>query len=108
MRKLHHPLKAQIELANVLYALGDPVRLAIVQKLALEAKNSTLTRSCKQVCHKLDLPKSTLSHHFRILREMGVIQCEKQGTSLVNHLRSAEINARFPGLLKSILKASEA
>ena len=115
MRKLHHPLKTEIEIENVLYALGDPIRLDIVRNLSREEnacsiKNITsallLKRSCKHICTQLSLSKSTLSHHFKILREAGVIWCEKEGTQYINRLRSEELNALFPGLLKSILKAS--
>ena len=106
MRKLHHPLPDDIELTNVLYALGDAVRLEIIKKLATNSTHASAKKSCKSVCDKLDLSKSTLSHHFRILREVGLIQCEKEGTQYVNHLREKEINARFPGLLKCILKAA--
>ena len=106
MRKLHHPRDHEIELANVLYALGDPVRLKIVQNLSLVSTQVTHTSSCKNICSRLTLSKSTLSHHFRILRESGVIWCEKEGTQYVNRLRVKELNALFPGLLKSILKSS--
>jgi len=115
MRKLHHPLKSEIEIENILYALGDPIRLDIVKNLAREEnscsiKNITsallLKRSCKHICTKLSLSKSTLSHHFKILREAGVIWCEKDGTQYINRLRGDELDSLFPGLLKSILKAS--
>jgi DNA-binding transcriptional ArsR family regulator len=108
MRKLHHPPSDEIELTNVLYALGDPIRLEIVKKLASpKTSKATYDRSCKNVCERLALSKSTLSHHFRILREVGLIISEKEGTQYVNHLRVKELNARFPGLLKCILKAAE-
>ena len=109
MRKLHHPLKKEIELANVLYALGDPIRLAIVKNLAKLTgnKNETTTiqhhRSCKNICTQLTLSKSTLSYHFRILREAGVIWCEKEGTQYVNQLRQADLQSLFPGLLACVV-----
>jgi DNA-binding transcriptional ArsR family regulator len=108
MRKLHHPLKNEIELANVLYALGDPMRLEIVKNL-FKADTARISksreRSCKNVCTKLGLSKSTLSHHFRILREAGVIWCEKEGTQYVNHLRIEDLASLYPGLLISVVKA---
>ncbi len=106
MRKLHHPLSHEIELANVLYALGDPVRLKIVQCLAALTPKQVLDRSCKSLCEDLGLSKSTLSNHFRILREAGIITCEKEGTQYINSLRAPELQKRFPGLLKSILKGT--
>jgi len=115
MRKLQHPSPSEIEIANILYALGDPIRLEIVKNLAKEEsacslKTITATllqkRSCKNICTTLSLSKSTLSYHFRILREAGVIWCEKDGTQYINRLRGRELNALFPGLMKSILSAS--
>ncbi len=72
---IHHPHAQDITLEGVLYALGDPVRLEIVQRLAAN----------RELCSTdLDLPvaNSTLSHHFKILREAGVLHCRKQGTRL--------------------------
>ncbi|MBC7398018.1 MAG: helix-turn-helix transcriptional regulator [Bdellovibrionales bacterium] len=105
MRKLHHPLPEEIEISNVLYALGDPIRLKIVQALAALSERGAPHRSCKNVCEELKLSKSTLSHHFRILRESGLIECEKEGTQYINTLRLKVLQKRFPGLLKCILKA---
>jgi DNA-binding transcriptional ArsR family regulator len=85
----------------VLYALADPVRLEIVRRLA--GGDCPLNCSTAAPAH---LPKSTQSHHFQILREAGVIQSERRGTEVVNKLRCAEIEARFPGVLSTILKAA--
>ena len=54
-----------------------------------------------------DLPKSTQSHHFQVLREAGLIRSERRGTEVVNSPRCAEIDKRFPGVVASILKASD-
>lgn len=99
MRLLYHPDQKDISLAGVLYALGDPVRLEIVKRLAREGE---LT------CGALDMPvaKSTLSHHFKLLRESGVLQCRKEGTQHINSLRRADLDARFPGLLDTILQSA--
>lgn len=99
MRPIFHPDKADISLEAVLYALGDPVRLEIVKRLAAESE---------LCCAAIDAPvaKSTLSHHFKILRESGVIHCRKQGTQHMNSLRYADLNDRFPGLLEAILRAA--
>jgi DNA-binding transcriptional ArsR family regulator len=97
-RSLHHPAAADLELTGVLHALADPVRLEIVRTLA--AGNE-----CR--CGAFDLPvtKSTRTHHFRVLRESGVIEQQPDGTALVNRLRRDELDARFPGLLDSVLSA---
>jgi DNA-binding transcriptional ArsR family regulator len=101
MRLLFHPEPKQITLAGVLYALGDPVRLEIVQKLA----------NCEELCCAgLDcsVAKSTMSHHFKILRESGVVFSRKDGTQLLNSLRKAELDEQFPGLMDSVLASLKA
>ncbi len=96
MRMLFHPDSAQITLAGVLYALGDPVRLKIVRKLAEAGELSCASLDCS-------VAKSTMSHHFKILRESGVVFSRKEGTQLLNSLRKEEVDHRFPGLLDSVL-----
>ena len=94
---LAHPEPHEIELAAVLHALSDPMRLRIVGELA-----SGEERTCKSI----DLPivKSTCTHHFKVLREAGVIRQRVVGTTRVNSLRSDDLDARFPGLLGSVLE----
>ena len=84
------------ELAQVLGALGDPVRLDIVRKLARDGEIPCGGFGVK-------MPKSSLSHHFRVLREAGVIGSRPEGTSTYNFLLSQELEKRFPGLLPSVL-----
>ncbi|MEL6247904.1 MAG: helix-turn-helix transcriptional regulator [Cyanobacteria bacterium J06554_6] len=98
MRPIYHPERDQITLAGVLYALGDPVRLEIVRRLADQGEQPC--RDCGGA-----IAKSTLSHHFKILRESGVIQSQKVGTQHLNSLREADLEACFPGLLRTILSA---
>ena len=97
-RSLHHPPLASLELTGVLHALSDPVRLEIVRALA---------SGCEVRCGAFELPvtKSTQTHHFRVLRESGVIEQAAAGTSVVNRLRRDDLDRRFPGLLESILSA---
>jgi DNA-binding transcriptional ArsR family regulator len=99
MRLIYHPDQKDISLAGVLYALGDPVRLEIVQRLA---------RSGALPCCALSGPvaKSTLSHHFKVLRESGVLFCRKEGTQHLNSLRREDLDALFPGLLDAVLNAA--
>ncbi|WP_008308783.1 ArsR/SmtB family transcription factor [Leptolyngbya sp. PCC 6406] len=100
MRPIYHPDITEITLEGVLYALGDSVRLAIVTRLAAEGE---------LCCAAIAAPvaKSTLSHHFKILREAGVVYCRKQGTQHLNSLRREELEARFPGLLATILQSAK-
>ena len=97
--KLHHPDREQIELAAVLHALSDPHRLEIVRRLAKD----TEPRACGSF--GFDISKSTLTHHFRTLREAGVIAQHKDGTTKLTSLRSEDLNARFPGLLDAVLSS---
>ena len=98
--KLHHPDRDEIELPAVLHALSDPHRLEIVRRLA----EDTEPRACGSF--GFDISKSTLTHHFRTLREAGVIEQRKDGTTKLTALRREDLDARFPGLLDSVL-ASE-
>lgn len=97
---LPHPAREEIEFAAVLQALSDPVRLTIVVALAGHRELS---------CKEIDLPvvKSTCTHHFRVLREAGVIHQRQRGTSRLNSLRREDLDDRFPGLLDAVLGASE-
>ncbi|MEL6222141.1 MAG: helix-turn-helix transcriptional regulator [Cyanobacteria bacterium J06627_8] len=99
MKPLYHPNPEQITLAGVLYALGDPARLDIVKLLAQQGEQSCSAFTC-------NLAKSTISHHFKILREAGVIYSRKSGTQHLNSLRRDDLEARFPGLLDTILANS--
>lgn len=88
----------KLVLTNVLYALSDPVRLRIVRHLADEGDTACGTFGIR-------MPKSSLSHHFKVLRESGVIATESEGVKRINSLRRAELNKAFPGLLDSVLRA---
>lgn len=103
-----HPAKDDISLPGILGALADPTRLEIVRRL-YEQRTSKQALNCMSCVEAAahDIPKSTLSHHFRILREAGLIRTIKQGVENRNALRLEELNDRFPGLLKAILKQVE-
>jgi DNA-binding transcriptional ArsR family regulator len=98
-----HPARDDITLAGVLAALSDPMRLRIVRSLM--AQNDCM--SCTEAAPCPDMAKSSLSRHFRILREAGLIQTSKQGVEHRNVVREADINARFPKLLKTLLAYEE-
>ncbi|QXH50271.1 helix-turn-helix domain-containing protein [Pseudomonas fakonensis] len=97
MRTYTHPSPEHLTLERLLYALSDPVRLQIVRHLAGVAEAS---------CGELDggRPKSSMSHHFRVLREAGLVFTRNVGTTHMNSLRSDILDARFPGLLACILR----
>lgn len=99
-RTLHHPPAAALALPDVLHALADPVRLEIVRKLAADSE----ARRCG--AFELAVTKSTLTHHFRVLRDSGVIEQFAEGTAVVNRLRRGDLDARFPGLLESVLRST--
>lgn len=99
-----HPSRDDITLAGVLAALADPMRLRIVRSL-LAQDNDCL--SCTEAAPCPNMAKSTLSHHFRVLREAGLIHTSKKGVEHRNVVREADINARFPKLLKTILGYAE-
>ena len=99
--RLHHPDKNEIQLPAVMHALSDPTRLEMVRQLS----ENDEPRPCGTF--GFDLAKSTLTHHFRILREAGVIEQRREGTSKLTSLRRDDLDQRFPGLLDAVLSASE-
>ena len=100
MAKPHHPDIQAIPVSTVLHALSDPVRLRIIKILAQQGER------CCGACG-IDMPKPTLSHHFKVLREAGIIRTRAEGTQRCMSLRRDDLEARFPGLLDSVLQASE-
>jgi DNA-binding transcriptional ArsR family regulator len=90
-----------LDLAAVLHALSDPIRLRIVAQLADGEEHN---------CGSFGLPiaKSTCSHHFRVLREAGIVQQRIDGKCRLNRLRTEQLEQRFPGLLAAVLRANEA
>ena len=95
-----HPDCADIDLPVVLHALSDPMRLRIVAELA--------ETGAELSCSSFNLPivKSTCTHHFKVLREAGVIRQRVVGTKRFSRLRREELEERFPGLLDSVLRAA--
>jgi DNA-binding transcriptional ArsR family regulator len=94
------PVAAEFELPRVLAALADRHRLATVQYLARTGESW-----CSRVMQDigLEMSKSTFSHHLRILREAGVVSKRMEGTKSFMCVRKADLDARFPGLIDSIL-----
>src|SRR5580700_10317373 len=102
-RPLTHPHIDDVTVGGILHALSDPVRLRIVDKLLKTPGGMNCTQTTLKL--KLAMPKSTCSQHYRILREAGLIVSERRGVDLSSRVRSAELEARYPGLLASILKS---
>jgi len=103
MRPLFHPALEDIAVEGLLHALCDPVRAAIFLEIA--ASTSPKTCSTFLTVKDRDIPKSTLSQHFKVLREAGLIRSERQGVEVHNTSRCKEIDARFPGLIGAIVEA---
>jgi DNA-binding transcriptional ArsR family regulator len=96
------PTRKELDLIAVLDALSDPVRLQMV-RIIDDADGAT-------ACVDMNLPisKSTGSHHFKVLREAGVVSCRIDGTRRYYSLRRDDLDARFPGLVDSVLNAAAA
>ena len=103
MRPLFHPAIDDVQPEAILHALSDPDRASIYAKIA----QAGCVETCATVSAVGDrvIPKSSLSSHFKVLREAGLVRSERHGVEMRNHARCAEIEARFPGLLTAILKA---
>jgi DNA-binding transcriptional ArsR family regulator len=93
---LHQPDTGELDLTTVLQALGDPIRLEIVRRLAADGE-----RTCGSF--ELGISKATRSHHFKVLREAGVTQTRLEGTHRHVSLRRDDLEIRFPGLLGAVL-----
>jgi DNA-binding transcriptional ArsR family regulator len=103
MRPLFHPSIEEVTVEGILHALSDAVRVAmytgIVAQECPQSCSNFLTVSDKAI------PKSTLSQHFKILREAGLIRSERHGVEMHNISRCAELEQRFPGLIRAIVTA---
>lgn len=103
MRPLFHPSIEDVTVEGILHALSDPVRVAIFTQIAAS--------QCPQNCSNFlkitekSIPKSTLSQHFKALRDAGLIRGERRGVEMHNTTRCQEVEKRFPGLIAAIVKA---
>src|ERR1700731_1519818 len=106
MRPLHHPAAGDITVSGILYALSQPVRMQIFAEIE--------RAECPQICSnflivdKKALPKSTLSQHFKILREAGLVRSERKGVEMHNTTRCDELKERFGPMIRSIIEAYQA
>src|SRR6266571_4837649 len=105
MRPLFHPASEDITVEGILHALSDPVRAQIYAEIA--------KADCPQICSAFlemsdrVVPKSTLSQHFKVLREAGLIRSERRGVELKNSTRCKELKKKFGPMVLAILKAYE-
>lgn len=99
MRLLPEPAPETLSLASVLYALGDPVRLELVRRAAASPGLTCAVEG-------LNVPKSTLTGHWRLLRETGVVRMAVDGRHRRIWLRTDVLSDRFPGLLDAVLRLS--
>jgi DNA-binding transcriptional ArsR family regulator len=95
MKVYSHPSLNRVDLATVMQALSDPCRIAIIRALADGGE-----LACNEI--GLNVSKATCSHHFDVLRNAGLIFTRTEGTKCMTSLRKAELDKRFPGLLKLI------
>ncbi|MEU9042782.1 MULTISPECIES: metalloregulator ArsR/SmtB family transcription factor [unclassified Kitasatospora] len=95
---LAHPATEEIDLLDVLHALSDPTRMTIVRVLRAEPE-----RACGTF--PVDVAPSTLSHHFKVLRESGLISQREEANRRFSALRTVDLEQRFPGLLDTVLAA---
>jgi DNA-binding transcriptional ArsR family regulator len=103
MKPLIHPEIADVPVEAILHALSDPVRVAICAEIV----GQECSQNCSTFLHAggKPIPKSTLSQHFKILREAGLIRGERRGLEMHNTSRCAEVDARYPGLIATIVNA---
>ncbi|TMR08331.1 helix-turn-helix transcriptional regulator [Nonomuraea turkmeniaca] len=99
MRELPHPSADNITLAQLMHALSDPARLEIVERLAEGDE------TCTAIGTGIELHKSTLSHHYRVLREAGLTRTTVDGRTRLIRLRRHDLERLFPGLLDAVLRA---
>ncbi|WP_307799992.1 ArsR/SmtB family transcription factor [Pseudonocardia alni] len=93
------PSADELRIETVIAALDHPVRMRVVRTLAALGDDETLT--CQEILP--DMTKSSASHHWRTLRESGVIEQRRDGRVLRTRLRRVDLDARFPGLVAAVV-----
>ena len=103
MKPLFHPAVEDIRPEMILHALADPERAAICARIGGEGAGGT----CSANAHSGDrvIPKSSLSAHIKVLREAGLIRCERHGVEMRNHPRCDDLDPHLIDLVKSIFAA---
>ena len=105
--ELSHPGAEAVELTAVLSALAEPVRLTIVRTVA-DATEAGM--ACLDVWDRsgLTATKSTMSHHYKVLREAGLVVMWWVGAKKHVRLRRELMDVRWPGLLDAALADTDA
>lgn len=98
MKTLTHPARTELRIESVLDAMANPTRLRIIERLA---RDEELTCSTTLP----DVSPSTASRHWNVLREAGILRARREGRIILHSLRRDDLDARFPGLLDSVLAA---
>ncbi|MDO5082832.1 MAG: metalloregulator ArsR/SmtB family transcription factor [Arachnia propionica] len=98
MKQPWQPATADLNLVDVLSALADPTRLALVARLAAQG-----SQNCNAINNDVEVHKTTMSHHYRVLREAGLTDTTVQGRERWIDLRRIDLDARFPGLIDAVL-----
>lgn len=99
MRDTFHADPADVSLAEAMHAMSDPLRLRIIELLARQGETE-----CSEIYNAIGMSKSNASHHFRVLRESGILLRNHRGQQQSAALRTDEFEARFPGLLAAVLR----
>lgn len=103
MKPLHHPSLSNITVEEIIHALSDPVRVRIYAEIARS--------DCPKICSNFLEPenravfKLTLSRHFKISRDAGLIRSERKGVELHNTSRCEELKERFGNMIGAIIDA---
>jgi len=106
VRPLFHPSIENVSVEAILHALADPVRVALFARIV--GSKSAQSCSALMTVTAIAVPKSTVSQHFKVLREAGLIRSERRGVEMQNAPRCAEIESRFPGLIAAVMSAYDA
>ena len=88
---------------GILYALSDPVRV----RICVELSQAECAMNCAAFLPNgnTKIPKSTMSQHFKILREAGLIRSERKGVELKNSTRCHELKKKYGPMITEILQA---
>lgn len=99
---LPHPGVDDLEVGPILLALADENRRRVVAELAARPDEERL-------CASFDLPvsKSSRTHHWRVLREAGLVHQRDAGNRLYMRLRKEDLDRRFPGLIEAVVTADQ-
>jgi DNA-binding transcriptional ArsR family regulator len=97
---LTHPAVADLDLSTILAALAEPARLTVLRTVA---KHGELSCTEIWVLSALGGTKSTMSHHFKVLREAGILFMRYVGSRKYATIRRADLDSRWPGLIDAVL-----